>query len=61
MSTGIVNADEMHSISRRKLSKTGLILISLTGVYHHVEVMWHEDNTCFLKIVLSRHSKFSLT
>jgi hypothetical protein len=45
MLTGNINADEADSIPRRKLSKTGLILISLTGVYQYVEVTWCEDNT----------------
>jgi hypothetical protein len=44
MATGSVNVDDVDSISRRKLSKTGLILISLSGVYQYVEVMWREDN-----------------
>lgn len=35
-----VNVVDVDSISRRRLSKTGLILISLSGVYEYVEVMW---------------------
>jgi hypothetical protein len=45
MSAESIIANEIDSISRKKLSKTGLIVISLTGVYQRVEVMWGEDNT----------------
>jgi hypothetical protein len=44
MTVDSVSVDGVDSISRRKLSKTGLILISLSGVYQYVEVMWREDN-----------------
>jgi hypothetical protein len=47
MSAGSINVEDVESISRRKFSKTGLILISLSGVYQYVEVMWREDNALF--------------
>jgi hypothetical protein len=33
MSSGSINADDTDNVSRRKLSKTGLILIGLSGEY----------------------------
>jgi hypothetical protein len=44
MALANVGADDIDGVSRRKLSKTGIILISLSGVYQYVEVMLREDN-----------------